>query len=696
MMMQTYPDSFAAVQIHVNDDFETSWAADRGAFYYVGGTPTAWFDGLIELIGAWTEVVDQFAWYESEFLARRAVPTDVTIDVTGDQVVGQTYQVQAEVCVEAGGTGKTMRVNMAQVLDRWPSTNSYSRNGFKQAAETRDITVAPGTCQSVQSCFTLDADSWANQDDVSIVVWAQEPRGAAPADVYQAAVMSWPFPTLDLPGCCIPEGGCISTPHDDCVALGGDPLGPGSFCCDGGCNPLKWSQPPLINPASPNPDCFWGWDEVSTYDCAVPGCRIVADDWACTDRRPVTDIHWWGSYPEWVSEEPPALSDPGAPDYFHIGLWTDIPAGVDAPHSHPGEMFVEWIVPRSDLNERSVGCDFHPDFPGPDTCFRYDFAIPQEEWFVQESDGMTIYWISISAHHSTGEPTIPWGWKTREHFFNDAAVTISNPNNPTVPGSEYVSGAPIEHPEGIPWDMAFTVSTYCPEVEAPELPTGGAGYDKTRYVSIIPGGAGTQTAIRVTLRSMPAPFQGLSGQEMWVGPPRPICENAGQSTVPEPGNPPAYGCGSSGNAALAFQSAGLQCTPHCADFGSVGLLHFTDDEIIPGAVYDVQIINCFCDGDNEANYSEPLTIDTTRWGDLVKDCSTYPCGPADGLTGIVDVTAVLDKFKNLPNCVTKTRADIEPSLPDLLINITDVTYCLGAFLGETYPPSSWPDPGGCP
>ena len=43
----------------------------------------------------------------------------------------------------------------------------------------------------------------------------------------------------------------------------------------------------------------------------------MADDWKCTDRRPVTDIHWWGSYKKWDKAEAPP--SPVGPDKFHIG-----------------------------------------------------------------------------------------------------------------------------------------------------------------------------------------------------------------------------------------------------------------------------------------------------------------------------------------------------------------------------------------
>jgi hypothetical protein len=224
----------------------------------------------------------------------------------------------------------------------------------------------------------------------------------------------------------------------------------------------------------------------------------------------------------------------------------------------------------------------------------------------------------------------------------------------------------------------------------PDPPPGEPGYDKIRYISFVPGSPGVQTALRVTLTTMPPPFSGFSGQKMWVGAPATKCENAGiidPPCPPVPGLPPD------------FQSARLQCTPVCMDWSTVGALHVGDDEIVPLGVYDVQAINCAADFGNEANYSAPLTINTSKWGDLISDCTVIPCGPPDGIVNVTtDVTAVLDKYKNLPNAVLKVRADLEgspagqPATPDQAINISDVTFCLNAFLGETYPPPGFPPP----
>jgi hypothetical protein len=128
------------------------------------------------------------------------------------------------------------------------------------------------------------------------------------------------------------------------------------------------------------------------------------------------------------------------------------------------------------------------------------------------------------------------------------------------------------------------------------------------------------------------------------------------------------------------------------------VVHVFHEGIVPLGVYDIQMADSSCVPDADSSYSLPLTVTMAKWGDAIKDCTTNPCGPPNNNTGIVDVTALLDKWKNLPNNVQKVRADIEGSpsgdhrVPNLGIDITDVTYCLGAYVGQQYPPPGFPAP----
>jgi hypothetical protein len=205
MMLESYPTTFTFVEIHIGDAYGTTWGNARHTFYTAGnghtGTPEAWFDGTLECYGAYTDLEMQYNWYRTQYDQRAGLPPPVIIRLTGEQVSGQTYEVTASLRLHPnwGAMPLTFRFNMVQVLDNWPPDNAYSRNGFKQAATSQDVTLVKGQWAKIERTFTFDSTSWANQDDIKIIAWAQTTASAAPAEVYNAAQMTWPFPP-DVPG----------------------------------------------------------------------------------------------------------------------------------------------------------------------------------------------------------------------------------------------------------------------------------------------------------------------------------------------------------------------------------------------------------------------------------------------------------------------------------------------------------------
>jgi hypothetical protein len=212
-------------------------------------------------------------------------------------------------------------------------------------------------------------------------------------------------------------------------------------------------------------------------------------------------------------------------------------------------------------------------------------------------------------------------------------------------------------------------------------PAGTCGLQKVRYLTLLGDAPGKQTAMRVTLRDLPAPYDSLNGQTLWVGQPEVICENSGQTT------PPPEGCGVSGVPPPTILAATLRASPpYYTDWTLLGAVNVYHEYLVPGGTYDIQAIGEGCDTGDEAAYAAPLVLTTSIWGDTVGNCTVYPCSPPDGIVNVTtDVTAILDKFKNLPAAPLKTRCDIEPATPDQLVNITDVAQSIDAFLGLGYP-----------
>ena len=226
---------------------------------------------------------------------------------------------------------------------------------------------------------------------------------------------------------------------------------------------IKYSQ----KPEEPEPGKILGWDEVSLY--GQPPYPMMADDWECADNRPVTDIHWWGSFKGWTQPHlPPIL-----PSAFHIAIWTDVKAGADWPFSHPGQMIWEntchtavWNFAGYDIDPR---CE-DPQYPCEknETCFQWAQFLSQDEWFRQKpmEDGVpNVYWLSIAAIYPpntdfASPDFYPWGWKARRHFFNDDAIRITDTAGwPPVIGVVWTGGTPVEFPEGMSWDLAFELTT---------------------------------------------------------------------------------------------------------------------------------------------------------------------------------------------------------------------------------------------
>jgi hypothetical protein len=229
-------------------------------------------------------------------------------------------------------------------------------------------------------------------------------------------------------------------------------------------DPVKWSQPPVV--VQEDPRLIYGWDEVSMTDFPV-----VADDFKCTQTQYITDLHWWGSYPDYIGE--PGQPEPIRPRAFLIRFWDDVPAGPNNEFSHPGRELHKIVCEK--YEEERVGYDVDPfswDQGDPivrDICFQYNQVFERDEWFLQEGTERDprIYWVSIQAVYDPGtDVPYPWGWKTTEYRNIDAAV-VSDPG----PEGWY----PIIAPHGGDrwWDMAYELSV--PEPGTMLLLTVGAG-----------------------------------------------------------------------------------------------------------------------------------------------------------------------------------------------------------------------------
>lgn len=216
-------------------------------------------------------------------------------------------------------------------------------------------------------------------------------------------------------------------------------------------------QPPLKSPDSEEPNCFWGWDELSEHK--DPNGPIVADDWAAGDDRPVCEIRWWGSYRRSDDDQPPEELLKG----FHIAIWTGTPEDPNDPNgfAHPDRLIWEWSLDPNDnrFAETHVGCDYYEGImASSDACFQYSYVIPKSNWFPQLLEE-GVYWISISARYTDDTSEHRWGWTTTRQPRNAVRINGFDPKGPPGLGARYSSGEVI-HPvdSDDSWGLAFELS----------------------------------------------------------------------------------------------------------------------------------------------------------------------------------------------------------------------------------------------
>ena len=269
----------------------------------------------------------------------------------------------------------------------------------------------------------------------------------------------------------------------------------------------------------------------------------------------------------------------------------------------------------------------------------------------------------------------------------------------------------------------------CPAPDAPEAPPSegllaGEGYAKNRYISFVPANPGQMTAIRVTLTEFVNDDpEGPIGSQWWVGNPQKFCENSGVIKPPCPEVP---------GLPDTFMGAALQCSPYYKDYVNwrgvceqgecvgglkddepcdtnedcLGVLHVYGQATVPSdwegacapagslvpTTYEIQVVEEGCYVEVESNFSVPLEVTMSHWGDIVGDVH-IPEGwtQPDGCISILnDVTAALDKFRNIgpPDlpypAVIMVRADLDLETPNQLIDISDATCVMDAFRGFPY------------
>ena len=208
---------------------------------------------------------------------------------------------------------------------------------------------------------------------------------------------------------------------------------------------------------------------------------------------------------------------------------------------------------------------------------------------------------------------------------------------------------------------------------------------KNRYLSFHAGDEGRPQAIQVMCKTLPG-YEYAQSRVMYVQEPYAVTEASG-SDGPTP--PPT------------FWAAEFGCDPFYTDWTQYDRVDVYDDAIVPGAELEVCAIDEVCGALDAGSYSEPVVVAMSGVGDLVGDCAVTPCTSPQGVVDFIDITAVVDKFKNAPGAIRKARADVTnadfgQASPDQKVDFVDISCVVGAFRADPCPIVGPPTVDPCP
>jgi hypothetical protein len=223
----------------------------------------------------------------------------------------------------------------------------------------------------------------------------------------------------------------------------------------------------------------------SGIDINASGDFILADDFLCTERGIITEVHIWGS---WLFDYLPFGTDPTAVDFI-VSFHYDIPADQSpSGYSMPGDVITYTRLQPGDFTARiwsqgvSEGWLDSPDeyiFPGDQIIWQYNLYLGDHGLYQEGTpQNPAVYWLDIKAiPHDTGAL---FGWKTSETHWNDDGVWGSGSEPYTGQWGElrYPAGHQL-YPKSI--DLAFVLVSepvYIDWGDAPEFP-GTPGYPTT-------------------------------------------------------------------------------------------------------------------------------------------------------------------------------------------------------------------------
>lgn len=216
-----FPDQILVAAHHVrNDPYQISWTVSRGSWYGIAGTPTVYFDGVLEAEGAYQNCSQMASWYRSLINSRLNSTGGVSpVGISGYFAPNGTTITASATFEKLDPVTLTNTKAFILLLEDHISYGGQEYNHTTRAAYEQVVTLTNvGDQVEVTTDFTVSG-AW-NPDNLVAVAWLQNMTSK---EIYQSAPLSLGGAAVDEPPVAAFESGVTGITPNPFV-----PLGPGA------------------------------------------------------------------------------------------------------------------------------------------------------------------------------------------------------------------------------------------------------------------------------------------------------------------------------------------------------------------------------------------------------------------------------------------------------------------------------------
>ncbi|MCF8228485.1 MAG: T9SS type A sorting domain-containing protein [Bacteroidales bacterium] len=179
----------AIIEYHYGDDYQNTYATSRISYYGVSGYPTAYFDGVLSVVGG-SQTQSMYPQYLPRYNQRIGIQSSFSIEVEGETYGLIDYEVDITVDKVASTSASNLKLHLviteSGIEESWQGMDelNYVERLMVPNQYGTSVDFTNGNTQEVNLSFSVD-ESWV-YENCEVVIFLQD---HATKEIHQATKM---------------------------------------------------------------------------------------------------------------------------------------------------------------------------------------------------------------------------------------------------------------------------------------------------------------------------------------------------------------------------------------------------------------------------------------------------------------------------------------------------------------------------